>query len=287
MLNAKQHSGTHATEQSFVKVAPTVTLRYEKSGEGPPLVLLHTIRTQIEYFRELAPLLAKKFTVYAVDLPGHGLSSIDTSELYDEPYMRKQIIAFLQSMDLRGVTMVGESIGAVISLTTASDVPGRVKAVYALNTYDYETRYGDGLRRGNWFANLIIGGLQIPVFGAIAAAIATPWIVRKVMGGGYADPRKLPADLLALFFKAGSRPHYHYVERKVLAVWRSWSTARERYFGVEAPVTLIYGEKDWSRVPERYRTRDALKNVRMFTLRNTGHFSAVENPQEVAKIILA
>lgn len=287
MINSKQNIRTHSAEPTFLKVSDSVSLRYEQSGDGPPLILLHTIRTQIEYFRDLVPLLAKKFTVYAVDLPGHGLSSIDTSEPYDEPYMRKNIIAFIKALDLRAVTMVGESIGAVISLTTASDVPDRIKAVYALNTYDYETRYGDGLRRGNWFANMIIGSLQVPVFGPIAAAIATPWIVRKIMGGGYADPSKLPADLLALFFKTGNRPNFHYVERRVLAVWRSWSKARERYFGVEASVTLIYGEKDWSRVPERNRTKDALKNARMFTLRNTGHFSAVENPKEVARIILS
>jgi hypothetical protein len=46
---------------------------------------------------------------------------------------------------------------------------------------------------------------------------------------------------------------------------------------VNAPVTLIYGDKDWSRIPERDRTKAALKNARMFTLQNTGHFSAVEN----------
>ena len=53
----------------LLKVSDTISLRYIKAGEGPPLLLLHTIRTQLEYFRELAPLLTRKFTVYAVDLP--------------------------------------------------------------------------------------------------------------------------------------------------------------------------------------------------------------------------
>ena len=110
--------------------------------------------------------------------------------------MRKGIVGFLEALDLRDVTIVGESIGAVLALTAAADVHDRIRAVYALNTYDYETRYGDGIRRGNWFANLIIGSLQIPVFGAIGAALANRWILGKIMGGGYADPRKLPADLL-------------------------------------------------------------------------------------------
>ena len=93
--------------------------------------------------------------------------------------------------------------------------------------------------------------------------------------------------LLTLFHKTGSRPHFHYAERRVLAEWRSWSKARERYSAVKAPVTLIYGDKDWSRMTERSRTAAALKHPRMFTLATTGHFSAVENPREIARIVLS
>lgn len=274
-------------EPTFVRISDTVSLRYQKSGDGPPLVLLHTIRTQLEYFRAVVPLLAKKFTVYAVDLPGHGLSPVDTSAQYDEPYLRRAVIGFLKRLDLRELTIVGESIGAVIALTVASEVPDRIKAVYALNAYDYDTRYGDGIRRGNRFANLIIGSLQLPVFGAIGASLADAKIIGKIMAGGYADPRKMPADLIAIFDKAGREPNFHYAERKVLAGWRSWSEARERYPEVEAAVTLIYGDKDWSRIPERNRTKGLLKNARMFTLPNTGHFASVENPTEVARMILS
>jgi len=270
----------------FVKLSDTVELRYQKSGHGPPLVLLHTIRTQIEYFRSLVPLLAEEFTVYAVDMPGHGFSSVDTTQQYDEPYLRWGIVEFLKSLDLGDVTMVGESIGAVVALTVASEIPDRIKAVYAFNPYDYETRYGDGIRRGNGFANVIIGSLQIPVFGAVCAAMANAWIIGRIMAGGYADPRKMPADLIGIFDKSGRNPNFHYAERKVLAGWRSWGQARERYSKIRTPVTLVYGDRDWSRIPERTRTRELLKTSRIFTLKNSGHFSSVENPQEVARIIL-
>jgi pimeloyl-ACP methyl ester carboxylesterase len=282
---SRELQNTPSAKPAFLQLSDTVNLRYQKSGNGPPLVLLHTIRTQIEYFRSLVPLLAEKFTVYAVDLPGHGFSSVDTAQKYDEPYLRWGIVEFLKSLDLRDVTMMGESIGAVIALTVASEVPARIKAVYAFNPYDYETRYGDGIRRGNWFANLIVGSLQIPVFGAVCAAMANAAIIGKIMAGGYADPRKMPADLIAIFTKSGRHPHFHYAERKVLAGWRSWSQARERYSKVQAPVTLVYGDRDWSRIPERTRTRELLKPSRFFTLENSGHFSSVENPQEVARII--
>ena len=130
-------------------------------------------------------------------------------------------------------------------------MPERVRAVYALNTYDYETRYGDGIRRGGWFSNLIIGSLQIPVFGAIGASLEDRNILRRIMGGGYANPKHLPEDLLTDFDKAAHEPGYRAASRIVLSKWRSWSQARKRYFAVKAPVTLIYGEKDWSRIPER------------------------------------
>lgn len=274
-------------DPTLLRISDRLSIRYKKSGNGPPLLLLHTIRTQLEYFRALAPLLEGDFTVYAVDLPGHGLSPIDKSAKFDEPYMREAVVGVLKTLDLRDVTIVGESIGAVLALTTAAEVPDRIRAVYALNAYDYETRYGDGIRRGSWFSNVIIGSLQVPVFGAIGASLENRKILGKIMAGGYADPRKLPADLLTEFDIASHRPGYRSAARKVLSGWRSWSDARRRYAAIRAPVTLLYGEKDWSRIPERERTKSALRDARMFTLSNTGHFSSIENPRAVADILLS
>jgi pimeloyl-ACP methyl ester carboxylesterase len=273
-------------EPTLLKISDTLSLRYQKSGSGPPLVLMHTIRTQLEYFRSLAPLLAQKFTVYAIDLPGHGHSPIERAAAFDEPYLRQGVIGFIEKLDLRDVTLVGESIGGVLALTVAAAIPQRVKRVYALNAYDYETCYGDGIRRGNWFANFIIGSLQVPVLGAFNVALENRMVLGKIMGGGYHDPRKLPLDLLAEFDRAAHRPGYKRAARKVLAGWRSWSKAREQYRAISAPVTLIYGDSDWSRPSERERTRSLVAGARLVTLKDTGHFSAVENPSEIAKILL-
>jgi len=279
-------SASPTPNQSLLQISDTLSLRYEKTGEGPPLVLMHTIRTQLEYFRSLAPILAKSYTVYAIDLPGHGHSPINPLAPMDEPYFRQGVIGFIEKLDLTDVTLVGESIGGALALTVAAAIPQRVERVFSINPYDYDTRYGDGLRRGNWFANLIIGSLQIPILGAFNASIENKMVLGKIMGGGYHDPRKLPSDLLAEFGNVASRPGYKRAARKVLAGWRSWGKARDQYRLVSAPVTLIYGESDWSRPEERERTRALLPDARMFTLRRTGHFSAVENPSELARIIL-
>jgi pimeloyl-ACP methyl ester carboxylesterase len=271
---------------SVLKITDSLSLRYLKAGSGPPLVLLHTIRTQLEYFRELVPKLTSNFTVYAVDLPGHGYSTIDMSAAFDEPYFRGAIVAFIKKLDLKDVTLVGESIGGVLALTVAATIPERIKAVFSLNPYDYETRYGDGVRRGNLFANLVIGSFGIPVIGAINAALENRLFLGIILGGGFHDRSKLRADLLKEFDRVGRRPGYRSVERKTYSGWRSWGNAREFYRRVKAPITLIYGDEDWSQTPERQRTAAELDGARIVTLEKTGHFSCLERPRELADLIL-
>lgn len=261
-------------------------LRYLKAGQGEPLLLMHTIRTQLDYFEAVIPELAKHYTVYAVDLPGHGYSSIDKQAAYDEPYLRKGMIAFIEKLGLENLTLVGESIGAALALTIASQLPARVKRVIVSNTYDYDKRYGDGVRRGNGFANFIIGNLAIPFHGAVFAAMGNKFVLGRIMAGGMRKQAGMPDKLLSEFDTVGKRPGYHYVERKVLAQWRSWSAAQKHYANIKAPVTLVYGEYDWSTMAERNVTANKLGNPPMITLPQTGHFAFVDNPAALIEIIL-
>jgi pimeloyl-ACP methyl ester carboxylesterase len=84
------------------------------------LVLLHTVRTQAEHFRHLIPLVQQRYTVYALDLPGMGYSQIVPGASYDEPAMRAAVKSLITQLDLRDVTLLGESMGATLALTTAA-----------------------------------------------------------------------------------------------------------------------------------------------------------------------
>jgi pimeloyl-ACP methyl ester carboxylesterase len=132
-------------QMSSLKLDSGTSARYLKAGKGAPMILLHTIRTQLDYFQLMIQALAQHYTVYAVDFPGHGVSSIGTKASYDESYFRAAIIVFIEKLNLENITIVGESIGGVIALTVASQSQKRVKKAIASNPYDYETRYGDGL----------------------------------------------------------------------------------------------------------------------------------------------
>src|SRR5437867_4141025 len=94
-------------------------LRYITSGKGPVLVLLHTLRTQLDLFEKVVPELAKHFTVYALDYPGHGFSDIPGAR-YDAAFFTKAVEGFLDKLDPREITLVGVSIGGVIPLVIAA-----------------------------------------------------------------------------------------------------------------------------------------------------------------------
>lgn len=269
-----------------IQIDANKTLRYLKAGTGAPLILIHTIRTQLDYFQEVIPALAKHHTVYALDLPGHGHSSIDTKATYDEPYFRQAVVSFIEKLDLQGVTLVGESIGAVLALTVASTLPERISKVVASNTYDYDTRYADGVRRGNFFANLVLANYALPIHGAIFAALENWLFLGLVMRGGLRNKSWFPKSLLSKINCAGYRNGFRYVERNVFTNWRSWGKARTLYPGVKAPVTLVYGDHDWSTLQERQRTAKELGNINIITVENTGHFGFVDNPRKLVEIVL-
>lgn len=268
-----------------ITLADGRNLRYLQAGSGKPLLLLHTIRTQLDYFQAVIPQLAQHYTVYALDLPGHGYSSIEKHAQYDEPYLRSGVIGFIEQLDLKELTIAGESIGAVLALTTSRHLPQRVTRVIASNTYDYDTRYADGVRRGNFFANFILFNFAIPINGAIFAALENRLFLDLILRGGLRKRRSMPKELLKEFDQAGHRKGYRYVERNVFANWRSWGQARAQYAGLQSQVTLVYGDDDWSTAAERRRTAAAL-GTDIVTLENTGHFAFVDNPEALVAIIL-
>lgn len=269
-----------------LKIDDQRVIRYLKTGKGKPLVLIHTIRTQLDYFKYVIPQLAKNFTVYAIDLPGHGYSSIDKKANYDEPYFRSAVMAFIEKLDLNEVTLVGESIGGVLALTVASQLPKRIKEVVSSNPYDYDKKYGDGVRRGNFLANFVISQFAIPYVGAVVAAMENILFLGIILKGGLKNKRWMPLALLKEFDRVGRRKGYRHVERSTFAGWQTWAKAASLYSGVKAPVKLIYGQHDWSTVAERESTAKKLGGISIATIPNTGHFAFVDNPEKITAILL-
>ena len=258
-------------------------LRYITGGTGAPLVLLHTVRTQAEHFRHLIPLVQQRYTVYALDLPGMGYSQIVLGASYQEPAMRAAVERLITQLDLRDVTLLGESMGAVLALTTAPDLPDRVRRVVAINPYDYT----GGILRSSLLARLIITGVLAPGVGRMLAGLEPKPVMRAVLHGGLVDKTALETDYLDELLKVGRRPGYPTVARAVYASLPSLIAARSRYTQVTAPIHLIYGDTDWSRPSDRQANKQLLPAAQFTQVPRAGHFLALERPDVPANLLTA
>jgi pimeloyl-ACP methyl ester carboxylesterase len=233
-------------------------------------------------FQLVIPKILQAFTVYALDLPGMGWSDITPGASYTEPALRRAIVEFVTTRDLKDITLAGESMGATVSLTAATELEDRVRRVVAFNTYDYPK----GVARANRVAAIYVGSARLPAIGPVITSMENTPVLGIVLRGGLFDGSKLPDHYLAELRRVGRRHGYPRVVREVLRNVESMIAARALYGRVTVPVTLTYGDHDWSHIPEREANLAVLSGARSISLPETGHFAALEQPARVAEILL-
>ena len=270
-------------EIAYAKLADGTRVRYLKVGSGQTmLILLHTVRTQFDQFQLVIPKIAHAFTIYAIDMPGMGWSDIVPGASYTEPALRRAIVEFVKTLDIKDVTLAGESMGATVSLTASTELKDRVRRVVAFNTYDYSK----GVGRANRVASIYVGSARLTAIGPVVTRMENKPVLGIVMRGGLFDGSKLPDHYLAELRRVGRRRGYPRVAREVFRNVDSMIAARALYGHVTASVTLVYGDHDWSRVPDRQANLALLRGARSISLSETGHFAALEQPARVAEILL-
>lgn len=257
-------------------------LRYIKVGQGPSLVLLHTLRTQLDIFQKVIPTLAQRFTLYAMDYPGHGYSDIPKLD-YEPKLFVEAVVGFLDALDIQDATLAGISIGGTIALLVAARHDPRVKKVVAINPYDYAR--GGGVRRSSPVAKLIFGLGTIPVLGETVMRFRNRTVEKPIFEGGVAEPGAIPAQLLEELYLVGNRPGHYKAFLNLLRNAHKWDEAHAHYKNVKAPVLLVYGEHDWSRPGEREITLQGVPGATLQTVAGGGHFLSLDRPREVERLI--
>lgn len=105
-----------APATGYATSADGTHIGYERSGEGPPLVLVHGTSADRTRWAPVLPQLQQRFTVYAVDRRGRGLSG-DT-----DPYaLEREFEDIASVVDSIGepVDLLGHSFGALCAMEAA------------------------------------------------------------------------------------------------------------------------------------------------------------------------
>ena len=260
-----------------------IQVRYIKTGSGPNVVLLHTLRTQLDIFQKVIPELARHFTVYAYDYPGHGWSDIAPSDYAPEDFYQ-WTAAFLDALRIDQASMIGISIGGTIALVMAARGNPRIERVIAINPYDYWP--SGGIRKSSLMARLILGPAGVPILGATLMRLRNRLVSDLIMGGGVASADALPPQLKKELYDVGARPGHYQAFLRLLSHEALWPRARNEYPRIRTPTLLVYGDQDWAPVAMREQERSLIPGVEMTTVGKGGHFLTLDRPRELTDLIL-
>jgi pimeloyl-ACP methyl ester carboxylesterase len=87
-----------------------------RTGEGPPLVLIHGAAADHNRWAPVLPALEERFTVFAVDRRGRGRSGDATEYALEREY--EDVVAIVESAG-EGVSVLGHSYGGICTLEAA------------------------------------------------------------------------------------------------------------------------------------------------------------------------
>jgi 2-succinyl-6-hydroxy-2,4-cyclohexadiene-1-carboxylate synthase len=117
-------------ESLDVEVGGGLHLHVERTGDGPPLLLLHGFTGSAESWAPLRATLAGRWTTVAVDLPGHGRSSApDRPARYALPRVADDLAVLLDALHVERAAVLGYSMGGRTALHFALRHPARVAAL--------------------------------------------------------------------------------------------------------------------------------------------------------------
>ncbi len=122
---------------------PHGVIRYEEAGQGErALVFLHGFNGQLGAWSDTWARLDHCGRRVRLDLPGYGESVWDTPS-FTLPEQSERVVAFLDSLGLRQVTLIGTSMGGSLAAWIAADYPERVErlALLAPSGYTGALRY--------------------------------------------------------------------------------------------------------------------------------------------------
>ena len=109
------------------------TLHFQKSGQGPALLLLGGLGNRLSVWNEVTPLLEKSFTVYRMDHRGIGGSPEHPGD-YNLKTMADDAAGLMAQLGVKKYSVVGISLGSFVAQKMALDYRDRLEKVILIGS---------------------------------------------------------------------------------------------------------------------------------------------------------
>ncbi|HEV7384445.1 MAG TPA: alpha/beta hydrolase [Phenylobacterium sp.] len=255
------------------------------TGLSAPILCLHGWLEDASSFAGVLGELGRDAHVLAMDLPEVGGSS-GAPPRYDARTLAGCVRAVIAAMGLRDVTLVGHDVGALVTHAYLRAFPGELTRAALLNIAIPGVDPWDEVERNPhiWhFAfhavpelpELLVSGHERRYFDFFYDAI-----------GG---PRGVPEAARAAYAKAYSRPEALHAGFEWYRAFAGAAKANRAATGrtVETPVLYIRGDKEIGRIEDYVAglRKAGLAKVTSRVLTECGHFSADEQPAQLAQVL--
>ena len=227
-------------------------LYYEIRGSGRPLVLLHggLLTIELNFGPLLEPLAASR-RVIAVELQGHGHTA-DTGRAMTIEGLAGDVVALLDHLGIAEADMFGFSLGGLVAYAVALGTPARV-------------------------GKLIV---------ASADAHRPPGRESAPPGD---DRMPTPADFQEwrdVYEAVAPDPaHFDEFAARTSAMVHEFPGWTGELRSLRSPTLLIFGDRDFSPLPDVVEMFELLPNAQLAVLPGTTHVGVMRRPGEVLALI--
>lgn len=266
-------------------VVSGVRLHYLTCGEGEPLVMLHGRGASAAAFAPVLPLLAARRKVYALDLPGWGLSdkpAFQGRTAQDSVRMwREGVLGFLDSQQLEQPDVLGHSMGGFTALSLALERPERVNRLVLVDAAGLGTQMQ--LDERLYFA--LVPEKLHRRFGRR--------LTRSVMKRGYGERARpdLAEPLLELHHQLLTQEDVIPSGAAAFHTWVNFTgvhyTLTDRLKELRMPVLMMWGDRDSvTNYHEAFVAARTLWDGQLVAFTGCGHAPFNERPDDFARVLL-
>jgi 2-hydroxy-6-oxonona-2,4-dienedioate hydrolase len=256
--------------------------RVIQAGSGEDVLLVHGGLGDAFAWIPILPALARRFRVYAVDLPGHGLADgFDFRGSNLLQLMSDFLEEVIEGLHLRSPGIVASSLGASFSIAHSLDHPGHISRIAALGM-------PGGYKRGVPFPLRMLGlPLVGQPLGRLVMSKPTEEGNRKFWGQILvAHPERIDSSVLHADVASQTRNKQSQLSFLASALGagglRSQMMLGSGWEKVPVPVLLLWGDKDvYGRHTEGERLVERSPNLSLVVIPDAGHLPWFDAPERV------
>jgi pimeloyl-ACP methyl ester carboxylesterase len=258
-------------------------LDYMTAGHGTPLILLHGYAETSLMWKPIIPVLARRFTVIAPDLPGIGDSDIPADGL-DMKNAAIRIHDLAKSLGVQNAEVVGHDIGLMVAYAYAAQFPTEVTKLVLMDAFlpgveGWEAVYNNPaiwhFRFNGPTPEALVQGRERTYFDyfwddfAADKTHSIPEADRKAYAAAYARPGRMHAGWAYFVSFLQAAKDFAQLSQTKLTI----------------PVLTIGGEKSLGEALGQ-QAKLVATDATVVVLKNAGHWVLEEKPKETTEALL-